>query len=350
MPPVNRRDLLKAASGAATITGLTSVVGASGNTVEIVTVRDGDEIVRTAKVPKSWYQRVTHTRNIRNKSAGEHLNKRGVLRISRTAGDRRLGGKRAPVIRMEYDPETYKGNVPDEMEGVPIRKEEGKPTVPTCLNHSNFDQIPGGVHLNESGGGVFTSFAPAEKNGSNWMVTCAHPWDACDGESREGEDVDQYYDQYGELGELHHEIDVARTSLTDTSKSFVGEIEAAARTYTIEGVATENGLDNYMSLDATIRKIGTSSGDTTGEIMDVNVSRSSCPTLRSQGVRLTNRQARGDSGGPAIRGYSDGRATLVNINTFGYHPIIGTDCNNDTFEDALGTAAHYIENYGYSFT
>lgn len=350
MPPVNRRDLLKAASGAATITGLTSVVGGSDNTVEIVTVRDGDEIVRTATVPKSWYQRIKHTRSVHDKAVDEHMVKRGVLRISRTAGDQRFGGKRGPVLRMEYDPDIYKGDVPDEIEGVPVRKQEGKPTVPTCLNRRNFDPIPSGVHLNDSDGESFTSFARAERNGVGYMLTCAHPWDACNDESREGEAVDQYYDQYGQLDELHTQIDVARTELTDTSESFVGEIAAAVGTYTIEGVATENGVENYMSMGTTIRKTGISTGDTTGVIEDMNINRDRCSSLSSDGVRLSNRQARGDSGSPGYRGYSDGGATLVNINTYGYRPIIGEDCNRDTFEDALGVAAYEIEGYGYSFT
>lgn len=253
---------------------------------------------------------------------------------------------------MVYDPDTYNGNVPDEIEGIPVRKEEAKGSGPTCLNHSDFNPIPGGVHLNETADNRerMTSFARAELNGVGYMLTAAHIWDACDDESREGETVDQYHDPYGELDELLSQVDVARTSLTDISESFVNEIQAANQRYTIEGVATENGVENYMSIDATIHKVGTSTGQTSGEIEDMNVSRSECPHFSYDGVRLTNRQAEGDSGGPGFRGYSDGGCTLVNINTWGMGGIIGEDCGGDTYADGAGTAAYQIEDYGYSFT
>lgn len=352
MPPVNRRDLLKAASGAATITGLTSVVGASENSVEIVTVRAGDETVRTAKVPKSWYQRVKHTRSVYDQSADEILDKRGVLSVSRTAGDQRFGGKRAPVLRTVYDPDTYKGDVPDEVDGVRVRKEEGKRDVPTCLNQTSFNPIPGGVHLNETADDFaeFTSFATAERYGTNYLLTCAHPWDACRSEIREGEAVDQYFNEYGDVDGFHPYIDVARTRLTDVTESFVKEIAAANQTYTVTGVATEDGVDNYMSMGTTIRKTAINTGDTTGTVEEMNVQRDNCPTLSYEGVTLSNPQARGDSGSPGFRGYSDGRATLVNINTFGVGGIIREDCGKETFNDSRGTAAYHIETYGYSFT
>lgn len=348
MPPVNRRDLLKAASGAATITGLASVVGASENTVEIATVRDGDEILRTAKVPKGWYQRVKHTRNVHNKAVDEHLDKRGVLRIGRTAGDRRVGGKRAPVVKVEYDPDAYKGNVPNEIEGVPVQKEESEPAVDTCLNREDFDPIPGGVHLNYDDGGSFTSFARAEQGGTGYMLTCSHAFDACS-TSAQDEPADQYYDQYGEVDGAHESLDVARTAITDITESFTNEIQAESKSYAIEGVATENGVDNYMSMGTTIKKVGISSGETTGKIDNMNLTRNhDCITWGGEGVNLTNNQANGDSGGPAFRGYSDGGCTLVNINTQGAGTI-GDACGNTLYDEAYGTAAYEIENQGYSF-
>jgi len=348
MPPINRRDLLKVVSGAATITGLTSIVGGSEDTVEMVTVRDGDKIVRTATVPKSWYRRVEHTRNVHHKAVNDHIEKRGVLRISRTAGDQRFGGKRAPVFRIVYDPEEYKGDVPDEIDGVPVRKEAGERMERTCANRDDFDPIPGGVHLN-SNGSAFTSFATAEKEDNEYLLTASHPWDACEG-STQGESVEQHYNQYGEVDASHPYLNVARTEVTDSSYSLdSGVIQTEDQTYTIAGVATEDGVDNYMSTDTTIRKIGISTGDTTGEVDDMNVSRYTCPSFNSDGVRLTNNQAGGDSGGPAFRGYSSGNCTLVNINTYGYDKF-STVCNNPEYRYDAGTAAYKIEDYGYSFT
>jgi len=250
---------------------------------------------------------------------------------------------------MDYDSDYYKGNVPDEIDGVPVRKNEGQRTIPTCANRSDFDPIPGAVHLNGNGGS-FTSFAPATRDGNEYLLTCSHPWDACANDT-EGEPVEQYRDQYGQVDVSHSYIDVARTEITESGEDFAyGEIQGENQTYDIESVATEDGVDHYMEVSKTIQKTGISTGDTTGEIDEINVRRDSCPKLLSEGVRLTNRQAEGDSGSPGYVAYDYGDATLININTFGVYPVIGQDCDADTYENSLGTAAYKIEDFGYSFT
>lgn len=352
MVDIKRRSLLRSAGATASITGLTTVVGGSqsGKYTEIVTVVSGDEIIRKRKVPKSWYNRVQRTRNVSKRIKKNHRNEPGVKGVSRTAGDTRFGNKKGPEIRVSVEPESYNGNIPDEVDNIPVRKVKAQKAVKTCQNQEDFEQIPGGVHLN-SNGSKFTSMARVERGGFEYLLTAAHVWEACsDSEAGEGEPVEQHHDEFGEVGHLHPTMDLARIDLTNVDYSYDGAIEASDKRYYVEGVATRDGLDNFMSVNKDIRKVGISTGDTTGQIEEIEFDNAEgCVDFNSEGVKLTNNQAGGDSGGPGFIPYDSGWCTLININTFGYGPSIGTACEATLYGAAGGTAGYEIENYLYKF-
>jgi hypothetical protein len=161
---LTRRRILKyltaagmAPSAAANIT-VDDVKAADSDQVPISIDVDGEIIEH---VPADWYDRVVHTRDVRDKLARNHGRKESILAIGYDPATRDRG---QPAVKIHFErehknKEQDQKEVPDKRDGVPIEKEERQPPKPTaCTEYETcieYDCRPLPEGTNIPAGGLF---------------------------------------------------------------------------------------------------------------------------------------------------------------------------------------------------
>lgn len=349
---VSRRSVLKAAGIGVGILSGGTVAGANNErTVRIPTHISRGEVVATERVPKRWYNQREKALNSIKALQKSHGADPAVAAIELTTSDRGVNGFKFLEPKVEI--ESGKGpridirnrsntpNIPDELNGVSIRKEEKKEVHLTsdsgtgCHGRKKYRPIPGGVAANDG-----TTGCQVLMDDDHYILTAAHLFGHCDGGDK-GNDGVQGGEKYGDVADSDDSLDWAIVA-PDPSDELNGRIQTPNDELVIGGYLTKSSIDSKMSQGDEINKVGSSTGMTTGEIVSTTASTGdgNCINLDGNGVAVTNDQAKGDSGSPVFD-ISFGSAFIASIATLG----VGRDnssCNNPKFEYGVGISAYYL--------
>ena len=188
----------------------------------------------------------------------------------------------------------------------------------------------------------------AELNNTDYMLTVGHPFEACSTGLGNNTDVSQSYQEFGEVAGDYPKLDVAHVEITDSGFSYNGNVNMETTAYNVAGVASESEVEYYMNSDTPVKKMGRSTGKTTGTIDSMNEGNGfDCLNYGNEGVVVTADQAQGDSGGPAMITFSNGDCSILNINGTGYRQKGTTRNGAILYEGGGGTAGYHIEDQGY---
>jgi len=200
-----------------------------------------------------------------------------------------------------------------------------------------------------------SGYRVGDGTGSECIVTASHviAEEVCDF-NIDGHFTYQEIENLGEIEDHWHDADVA---LTDASRNYGTSIknkiyEPDGTVRTIDGRASSGELDNRAAdpFDG-YRKIGTTTGKTTGGIGKTGLSTQDCFGYGGEGVRGDAISGPGDSGGPAYS-VENGDAYMLYRVTKGQN----MDCGFDTCAGdeglackTIGTAAYYVtDTLGYN--
>lgn len=350
---VSRRSILKTASvGGFSILAGTQIGSAGGSEKKRVPkVLDGDHVIEWMEVPSAWLDQHHHAKEAKREFTNEMFRKEGVLDSSLVRSPDRYGDKHGFQIEVTINPETFNDDIPERYNGVTVVQEEGSPkdSGPTCYNDQNFDIMPGGAWI-EGDYGRGTSSWEVEYNGNYYIMTAAHLFGANCSNYNIGDPAYQYSRRLGSLEGYYTDYDFAICSHDYNGIAPSDDIKGESTTYDIKGVASEASIaDRVVSPIDGYRKMGTSSGETTGGIGAKDYSINHCFDFNNEGVRGSADIVEGDSGGPAFS-VEDGQAVVLFLCSWGEGGRNSTynNCsNNYLFNKSAGTAAYRINNLGF---
>jgi hypothetical protein len=354
---ITRRQALKVAgssltAGALTQTGAASAIDRVKIPTLISTTRDGDEVAETKTVPKAWYEQHRLAKTVNEELQGELLGHPSVRSIGIGRSADTYGGKRGFDVVVAVSEHGSKSDVPDAIDGVNVRTETQSERTLACYNDGDYNQIPGGVTIGGDGGSG-TSCCRVYYDGKYYIMTNAHLFvnddDLCSSPDTVewGDDAYQNGRDLGYLREQDHDLDMA---LVDHGKqpdwSFENYIaEPDGSKYVVDGYVSESGVADMISSGKEISKVGVTTGQKRGEILQKDVGNESCAGFHSDGVKTAQNSYHGDSGGP---GYyfddSTGYAYMIYLYNSGSGTAsTTTPCGDDyEWEYSYGAAAYEI--------
>ena len=303
---LDRRDILKCV-GASTVVGgfsFTAPVVAGSNTsedmVQIPTVKRGDTVVKWKQVPKSWYEHVQHSREVRKDIKNDFFHKEGIRAILLARWDKTFDGKNGLLIEAEVDPETYDGSLPRERDGIPVREIDAPDRIlKNCCHHKDFDPVPGGVAVQTESGPVGSAgFCVENENGNRRLLTANHLWGGCE-DNTDGQ-LNQHTDKFGKVRTIDKNTDYALVEPTST-EGLVYEVFVNGSRYRVSGWQTQNGVSDLISTGEDTYQTGGTSCTTSGPIKGQgDVGSKGCIGYEDHGIKADIGTAEGDSGGPFI--------------------------------------------------
>lgn len=340
-----RRSALKSAG---ILTGVSAfsipVMGEpSDDTTEIVLLRNKYGPVKTTEVSTKALQREMAARNARDTAERRFLqNNENVASVGLRKTNRQIEGYPVTdVIVGVWDLD--KANLPDEIEGIPLRVEREEPIEPRACYQNQYQPAKGGVGITTSrpNGYAIGSFCCGVYDGSEpYMLTARHTMedsDWCEIHDPTGDTVYQYRDAWGNVHDdnIPHDLVIVRPDFDEGVSS-----EIVSESATINGYVPKHNFWIGKRVDG--RFTMSCSYPSNAEIKDYDLSRS-LPNFGS-GCTLTdlwrlniNHTTGGDSGGLVYHIDSDGYAYVIGMLLGGW--------NND-----FGVAAYAISNdHGYDF-
>lgn len=319
-----RRRFVRTVTSAVGLGSLGVVSGSGDDTVSIpVLVSDG-EVVRRDEVPAGWLDHVEQAKRVARDIRATYGGLAGVRSVARTRSEETVGGKNVSKVRVEVTDDAVADAIPDRVDGVEVTTVPAREVAATCFNRSAYDHMPGGVIM--SGTGTGTAACEVERNGTRYMLTAAHLWDACNGV--DSYDAYQYGRKFGSLKIWHDSADYAYANNTSDQIEFAPTVKSADGRELIVGYVTEYGTESFMSDGETMEKLGISTGETHGVITANDVSGGpGCIDLDGKGVEVDNDQAEGDSGGPVYYVDDSGDHYMTSIATLGWNYIADDSCN-----------------------
>lgn len=353
----SRRRLLRSVSaGSVALITQTGVGSAGGHSViRVPEVVAGDEVLEYMEVPEKWWQQHKNAKQSKRRFNREWIGEDGVLATELTATEERFGGKRGFQILVTVERETFKGEIPDEYEGIRVATKPGSRDNinPNCKNDQNYDYMPGGVWIK---GDISrgTSFCRVERNGNYYMMTAAHLFgttDPCDGHDVP-DPTEQHSRDMGYLEGYDTEYDLAVCSASENGINLIDDIHGErGSSWDIKGYEGEPKVaDRVASSDDSYRQMGTSTGMQYGSIRSKDRSNDSCPTFNDEAVVGSCEGVDGDSGGPAFSIDDDGKARLIYMHSWEANGDTDTyyRCGDEYSSNAtMGTAAYRINDIGY---
>lgn len=285
-----RRGFLKKTAAVGAL-GLSSAIGvaSAGSFIEVPIVKRGDEILKTRRVPREWWEHVKRARRINAKYTDEASEESPITDVRTTLDTDTIGGRnKMKIVLGTEDGATLA--LPQSVQDVPVETGQPAGISKTCFNHQEYTFVPGGVPFgNDSTSG--TAGCQVIDGGNERMITASHLW-GCSGQNNST--AHQYTQEFGQTtGVFNESLDYMLVENTAGDNTLGGAIEHDGGSFPIGGRAT-----NYEVLhdeDVTIHKTGIHTGSTTGEIAATNQSVAyDCANFN--GLLYTNDQAGGDSG------------------------------------------------------
>lgn len=339
---ISRRDVLRTAVQSGALVSLSGIgVASVERTIDVPVVKLGDEVIKTRTVPRAWWEHVLASRRVTNSIASQFLPKQEVKQVGTRLDSKKLAGRRKMRVAVHVPDTTVNINLPDEVEGVRVEKVEAKQMAPTCDGNQSFDPVPGGVQFNDTNSTSASDLGGSTGckvtvNDSPRMLTAHHIWDDC---SANGESAYQWGDKTGTVDGTYSNATLDYATVTENNNSGI-EYGEKIRTDSFD-YEVRSHVTNYETLmddGDTIYKTGRNTDTTTGQIDEVNFSRSyGCTDIDNEGILVTNKQRNGDSGSVTwvVTQWPDGYfASIVSLATFGY----GTNCTaNGSIGDECST-------------
>lgn len=301
---VSRRGTLKAgAAGMSGLFGLNGLVHSSDDTVEIPVAFHGETVLSTTKVPRSWYEHVTHVRSVFDRIHKTYGQMPWYDYSAQTAGDTKVGELYQHGVKVHAtDVAVATAALPTEVDGVPISVEPSREKHlddhlnSTCdENTGTYNCVPGAGYL--TGHGCWSSTCIAkDSGGTHYLMTSRHPYGKC------GDDVSGMSTYHGESNSVYvgdvkkynHEYDVV---LVDQSGNVNGiDNKIIGESYPVRGHISESYCDTLISNFDTTHHNGISTGRTSG-YLDEKIQRNQCGKTVEY-LKLTSNAGSGDSGGP----------------------------------------------------
>lgn len=357
-----RRKFLKSTLSVTGI-GISAQVTAAANLRRqtIVSVAKGRKPVIKKEVPEKWYNEIRRTRKLRERFLKREDKNPNIVGMMIGNRDKAVGELNRPKLTaVVRDVSKASNRVANNIEGIPVDLKEYTPSQLHCddsrINHNYefYDPYPGGT-LIESKNGIATSCcAVRNSDGLEGILTAAHVVmddDTCNNPNgnRVAQECDLLdgatsEDKLGEVIEYRTATDMAVVEKTPdndisdiTNDIMDGEGE-------ISGRLTEDGVQEAMSSNEDVVRVGINSGRNTGTIDNMYYSErwADCGYFDDgDWIQYSNSLdgGDGDSGGPYfVERYNDliGRYIAV----VGMHAQAGPE----------GPSAYSIyQNYGWAF-
>jgi hypothetical protein len=359
---MNRRKALKMFGGSvAGIGGIYHIGEVRGtDLVEVPTVRGGsnNEIIRTEKVPREWFEHTKRSHSILEERRSEFLSHNGVISVSLGKSNDTYGGMKGNKIVLTVGSDTgVDGNISQEVDGIEVDIKEvsnmqsyNQPNLKQSspnYNDGEYGAFGGGVTITGTDDEYFGTTCVAINNG-NYILTAAHVISDDYGTFSCVDLSDENFHQpwnnpVGKVVETFENRDVALcdSSLSDRVFNFTTSLETDS--HTAAGYHTKTSLDILKSDEDKVTNMGVVSGETEAKIIETSLLRDGddsepCVDFRGSGVVFENNSAvQGDSGGPWFTSSSDSVY------------IIGVHSGNGAYTDGDGVAhgLYDIANLGY---
>lgn len=275
-----------------------------GDTVRIPITKRGDMVLKWKEVPRSWYEHMKHSKQVREEITLNHLDKPGIEGIATARWEKRFDGKYGLLVEVEVDPESYNGSLPDSKEGIPIRTTTAPNLRPgACCHHTDYDPVPGGVAVQaeRSTGRASGSagFCVNDPDGNRRLLTANHLWGTCEDSS--GKTLYQHTDEFGLVDTYDTDTDYALVRPT-SAEGIDNAVFVDGFLYTVSGYKTTSGINDLISTGETCYQTGGTTCTTQGTIEANGLSTPGidCIDYEGAGVKANIVAGDGDSGGPIV--------------------------------------------------
>lgn len=345
---VSRRTVMKKA-GMAGIVPASAATFQTSETERLPELRNHQEVVKWMEVPKEWVAHKEAALKVRKQVDERFGDAKGLVEIGVTGAPERYGGERGFEIKIGIDREKFKREVPDHVDGIPVKTTEKSSPEPVC-HHWSYNDLTGGVKASDTSGldkwgttGWLVSYLTDSGSWVNGVLTANHIVDVSD---------DVYGDETGgsfqKIGTVVRRSTKGDVAVIDTDRNIINDIRGENSTYFIGGWVTEDGVASRVKdrFDG-YRKMGDTTGETTGGLIDCHLDdsySSDMPSFWGHGVRGGADTAVGDSGGPAFS-LHDGDAYIIFNVGFGDGGQQATNANcvnHDPYKESVGAAAYRI--------
>jgi len=295
---LNRRNVLKTAVGSASLIALTNV-GSADDTIEVPVAKHGDEIMKTKKVDRKWWEHTLQARKNRAEVEKKLQNSEAIESVAITEGKETISHHNEWKITVKINRNEISNNlnvtedvrkhindtIPQEYNGHVVETRVVEYTERYCNNSGDFDPVPGGVILHPEEPddprpwGTFCCPVSHADHSGSLMLATNHTQD----------DSDKVYQGDNYFGSPTNfkssSLDFQLIS-HDGDTSLISSIEHPTSSGTIQGHATN--LEALKSDSETILKTGVTTGYGSGQITDIG----------SNTVTFNGEGAEGDSGAP----------------------------------------------------
>ena len=365
--PISRRKTLVAVGSGvvAAVTGPSTVHASTPTTEAVPAFREGTSVVETVDLPRQW---LTHRKRVYG-AKRQLLDRVGdvpaVFSVGLVGQSETYGDRRGLALRVQVTEKSGESRIPDAVDGVPVRVEAAPNAHGPggCYNSSGEERAAGGDAVGWEGNGYGTATAAVhnEDRGVTQLLHCAHVFyeDCTDAKQNDlvGRSVtrgagDSEKVRIGTIASWDRTGDYVLIDSDDDSE-FLPYIEGESTRPRIKGHVSPEKIDALASgnEDATVKKMGVTTGMTTGTILSSGLSFTMpdvCYNYRGAGVESSTNFADGDSGGPVfLTRNGDEDAYLTHIASYRYWDRAGIEtCVGNTVQrgNAVGTAGYHIAN------
>lgn len=373
-PKLNRRSLIKAAGAGGAIVGLQGVAWGQSEKRRRVprTVGMEGNAKTTIKVGKKWHNHLQNIRTANRDFQQEYGGREGVDRTAIVKADKKYGGQRGFKLLLAICSEEYSGDRPDEYKGFKVEIEEQVCTSGTTTesndvstssqscyyNDNDFTTIYGGCaqwNKSQSNRSISqpngTTAWEVEYNGQRYIQNAHHllTGTSCPDGNIVGEMV---YQKSRNEGPVEHAFPSYDACLVNPNEYDFYEIDNqilnqdGSDAWPVTSWHTYTSISQMYLYGTTYRKIGSRTGETSGQILEFGTSTSG-DCYSSEGIRGGAGVENGDSGAPAFT-VSNGQAELVCMisEETGDYEYRGGCVSGYIRDEAYGPAAYALANAG----
>jgi len=343
---VSRRTVLSslgaASAGAIGVQFSPMVAGRStGDAVVIPTVKHQGEVIEEKIVPKKWWAHEQRADEVANRLRSRYRDVLGIDGVGLGRSSDSIAGRYGTQVIVYTDPNSdHTMEIPDQLAGIPVSSKETYNPRPDCYN-GDYDYVPGGAQVECDIRGSATC-PVSTSGGGNRLMTAAHLYNRCSSNP-----VGKRLDQSGQFvglisdGSIRQDWVIAPLDKNAQVDGFDNTIAGTYRQVT--GYVTRSGLKDLKSTGETVYKNGIASCETTGQVLEIEVTNRVCEGTSSESVsykyaKTSTRTESGDSGSPHYKEFyfnQDSKAAII-------MPHFGGD--------SIGCAAYRIHNvHGIDF-
>lgn len=341
----SRRAFLKA-TGAGIGFGTLGIASAQSkhDMVTIPILKSGNETIRQDEVPRNWYNQLKQARKAREQVEQIYGNNPGVKAIGLKPTSDTVNGLRTTKVDAQVIPNLRTGNISSNVNGVEVTTSKfEKPTLVNCNNQGSFSNIPGGVVIENGTGsysyGSTTCRAYYRKKSKHFLLTAGHLFDACSQSGVRGSPAYQNGERIGSVAYYSPKEDWAAIKRENFSLRYDDTIKTSSR-HDLRGYVTEDGVAKFMNNGTQVRKMGVTTGETSGQIQQMYLTMDGCINWKGNGIQTDCNNAPGDSGGPAYFINNNGRYFLL-------HNITHASNGLGRYIKCPGKSRSLVQNYTY---